>query len=267
MAARTGRHPVRPVMLRGVPVGGGPAKVAASLTSAASAELVAEAGRLVAAPVDVAEWRVDHFAQVADRAAVLEALAAVREALGDVPLVATVRGAAEGGNVELGDDAWASLAADLVTSGHVDALDVEVARPSAVVAAAVASARAAGVAVLASSHDLTGTPPAEEILARLERMVALGADLAKVAVTAHRPADVLALLAATAGAAERLDRPVITMAMGPLGVVTRIGGEAFGSSLTFGALDRASAPGQVPVAELRAAVDLIHRQLTEEGPR
>jgi 3-dehydroquinate dehydratase-1 len=48
------------------------------------------------------------------------------------------------------------------------------------------------------------------------------------------------------------------MAMGPLGVVSRLAGETFGSVLTFGTVGAASAPGQVDAARLRAALDLIH---------
>ncbi len=46
---------------------------------------------------------------------------------------------------------------------------------------------------------------------------------------------------------QRSDRPLITMAMGGLGAVTRMSGEIFGSNLTFGTLGEASAPGQLEV--------------------
>ncbi|MDD6893928.1 MAG: type I 3-dehydroquinate dehydratase, partial [Lactobacillus sp.] len=45
------------------------------------------------------------------------------------------------------------------------------------------------------------------------------------------------------------------MAMGDLGKVTRMAGEVFGSALTFGAVEKASAPGQLSIAELRRALD------------
>ena len=48
------------------------------------------------------------------------------------------------------------------------------------------------------------------------------------------------------------DTPVITMSMGPLGAVSRISGELFGSALTFGTAGTASAPGQLPAPALSA---------------
>jgi 3-dehydroquinate dehydratase-1 len=245
------------VVLRGVELGRGRAKVAASLTSATREELVAEAGRLVVAAVDVAEWRVD-LAEPGDLAATLHDL---RAALGDVPLLVTARSTAEGGRRDLADEDWLDLVRAVAATGDADAVDVEVARPAAVLAETVRVAHAAGLAVVASSHDLAGTPPAADVVGLLARMAGLGADVAKVAVTARTAGDVVELLAATATACERLAVPVVTMAMGPLGLVTRLAGETFGSALTFGALDRASAPGQVPVAELRPVVDLVHREL------
>jgi 3-dehydroquinate dehydratase-1 len=73
------------------------------------------------------------------------------------------------------------------------------------------------------------------------------------------PEDVLTLLGATADYASRPDaRPAITMAMGPLGVVSRLAGETFGSALTFGTVGAASAPGQVDAGALRAALEVVH---------
>ena len=61
----------------------------------------------------------------------------------------------------------------------------------------------------------------------------------------------LTLLAATAEMKDKATRPLITMSMGALGMVSRVSGEAFGSAATFGAAKQASAPGQVPVSVLR----------------
>jgi 3-dehydroquinate dehydratase-1 len=55
------------------------------------------------------------------------------------------------------------------------------------------------------------------------------------------------------------------MAMGPLGVVSRLAGEVFGSVLTFGTVGAASAPGQVDAARLRDALDLLHEAHALEG--
>jgi len=71
--------------------------------------------------------------------------------------------------------------------------------------------------------------------------------------------DVLALLAATAEADAKARIPLISMSMGPLGALTRMVGGAFGSSLSFAVGESASAPGQIPIADLVAVYDVLRR--------
>jgi 3-dehydroquinate dehydratase-1 len=74
--------------------------------------------------------------------------------------------------------------------------------------------------------------------------------------------DVLTLLAATNEMHNKYaDRPIITMSMGPLGVISRLSGEVFGSSMTFGAVGTSSAPGQIPVDGLAATLEILHKSL------
>ena len=54
------------------------------------------------------------------------------------------------------------------------------------------------------------------------------------------------------------DRPVISMSMGWLGSISRISGEFFGSSLTFGAAKHASAPGQLSVNDVNYILKVLH---------
>ncbi|BDZ52013.1 hypothetical protein GCM10025867_42540 [Frondihabitans sucicola] len=68
----------------------------------------------------------------------------------------------------------------------------------------------------------------------------------------------LTLLQATEVFAEKSSRPAMTMSMGPLGVVSRLAGETFGSCATFGSVGEASAPGQVEAGALRVTLDLLH---------
>jgi 3-dehydroquinate dehydratase-1 len=49
------------------------------------------------------------------------------------------------------------------------------------------------------------------------------------------------------------------MAMGPLGALSRVAGGEFGSALTFAMGRDASAPGQLPIADLRVALDALRR--------
>ncbi|MCD8369221.1 MAG: type I 3-dehydroquinate dehydratase, partial [Clostridiales bacterium] len=60
---------------------------------------------------------------------------------------------------------------------------------------------------------------------------------------------------------EYADRPIITMSMSGTGLVSRLCGEVFGSALTFGAVGKTSAPGQIDASELHTILTTIHRNL------
>ena len=110
--------------------------------------------------------------------------------------------------------------------------------------------------------DFVGTPSVQEIRDRLNAMASMGADVAKIAVMPRSPQDVAALLAATAECAETSRVPLIMMSMGPLGAVSRLAGQVFGSCATFATLgDAGSAPGQLPLDDVLSALDLIGRDL------
>ena len=133
-------------------------------------------------------------------------------------------------------------------------VDIELACGEERVGRLVRLAKKQGVAVVLSKHDFEKTPSAREITATLLRMKDLGADLPKYAVMPQTPGDVLELLSATWQASSQAG-PVITMAMGELGKVTRAAGGVFGCAMTFGAGESASAPGQIDAENLRAILE------------
>ncbi len=93
-------------------------------------------------------------------------------------------------------------------------------------------------------------------------MQELGADIPKIAVMPQNKKDVLTLLSATEEMAEEhADRPIITMSMSGTGVISRLCGEVFGSALTFGAVGKVSAPGQMGIEDLTTVLGLLHKSL------
>lgn len=251
--------PVTPVTVRGTTIGSGRPKVVVPLTAATTDELLAQAAAVVAAAPDVVEWRIDHLADGAatpdDAAAAARAL---RTAVGDLPLLATVRTTAEGGLADVTADGYVAVYRAVLATGTVDLLDVEVMREAQAVRTLVDLAHDAGVLVVASHHDFDATPAQAEIVRRLLLMAERGADVLKIAVMPRDPGDVLTLLAATWEASQRIPQPLITMSMAATGVTSRIAGGVFGSAATFAAVGRPSAPGQVDIVALRAALDVVH---------
>jgi len=53
------------------------------------------------------------------------------------------------------------------------------------------------------------------------------------------------------------NRPIVTISMGKLGLVSRIAGSTFGSAITFGTAGTASAPGQLDSANLKNILDVL----------
>ncbi|GHS85110.1 3-dehydroquinate dehydratase [Actinomycetota bacterium] len=249
------------VTVRGVRIGEGPPAIIVPLTAATPDALVAQAADAVAAAPDVVEWRVDLLDGMADTDAVVAAGRRLVAALGGIPLLVTVRTTDEGGRAAVTPDAYVALYRAVLAAGVADLVDVEVLRDAVAVRTLVDLAHDAGVVVVGSNHDFTGTPPQPELESRLLLMAELGADVLKLAVMPHDPGDVLALLGATWAVSRRVGQPVITMAMGTTGVVSRLAGGVFGSAATFGTVGgsgAASAPGQVDVTTLRAVLAVVH---------
>ena len=62
---------------------------------------------------------------------------------------------------------------------------------------------------------------------------------------------------ATMEADHSLDIPVVTMSMGRLGVLSRLAGTLTGSAMTFASVGEASAPGQIPIEQMRVFCQLL----------
>lgn len=213
-------------------------------------------------PMDLMEWRADWFEGVEDLDTVKEVLAEVREILGDTPLLFTFRTKKEGGVREMAAEAYISLNKGVASAGIADLIDVEIFTGDAVVADLIAFIHENNTKVVASNHDFHKTPAKSDIVYRLRKMQDMGADIPKIAVMPQSRKDVLTLLAATEEmASDYADRPIITMSMAGLGSISRLACEAFGSCLTFGSGETASAPGQIKAEELHGLLKSIHRAL------
>ena len=196
---------------------------------------------------DVVELRADLFAD-ASVDATRAALARLRAA--GKPIVLTARAATEGGRAMPEATRRAIYDAGLELA---DAIDVEIASTE-LAAALVPAARRAGRTVILSTHDFETMPPRTEILARVARAFDAGADVAKVAAHAASLAALRVLIDVTRGVSPS---PIATLAMGPMGPLSRLVLPAAGSLLTYAAAGAPTAPGQLPLDELAALFDRL----------
>ena len=190
----------------------------------------------------------------------LETGRALRSAVGDAPIIFTRRSIKEGGEpIGIGDADVVRLYDAVGASRLVDFIDFEMGNDPEHVRAVRESTRAHGARLILSYHNFAYTPGAEFLVQRFLEAERLGADVAKVAAMPRDRGDVLTLLAATEEADGKARIPLISMSMGPLGSVTRMIGGVFGSSLSFAVGEGSSAPGQIPIADLKVAYDVIRR--------
>lgn len=222
--------------------------------------VLAEATRVLALKPDLIEWRVDHFDAIADTPAVLHTLRALRERIGKLPLVFTRRSSREGGEaIALDEEQVVRLYEAVAETRLADFLDFEMYNDTAHVQRVRAFTKAHKLRLILSYHNFSYTPGLEFLVQQFLEAERLGADVAMVAVMPRDRADVLTLLQATELADRKTQIPLISMSMGPLGAVSRIVGGLFGSGLTYGVGETASAPGQIPASDLVAAFDIIRR--------
>ena len=248
------------VTVRGLTIGEGIPKIIVPLTGKMPADLMKQAQRAGKEPgVDAVEWRVDFYEHALWPAQVLAALKAMRTALGEIPLLFTCRTAKEGGELDIEKEDYYALNLTAARSGLVDLVDVEIDMAEDV-ADHIALLHELGMKVVASHHDFEKTPEEGELRACLERGWVVGGDISKLAVMPQCPEDAEHLLAAAKTVHDESGRPLIAISMGSFGIASRTEGERWGSAMTFAALGAASAPGQIPVAQLKKELERIHAE-------
>ena len=250
------------VKVRNIEIGAGIPKICVPIVGVTREEILAAAENIKSTKADVVEWRVDWYENIFDFTKTEATMQALREVLGEMPILFTFRTSKEGGEKAIETEAYVELNQNAAKTGLVDLVDVEAFTGDDVVKAVVEIAHENGVKVIASNHDFHKTPAKEEIVSRLRKMQELGADIPKIAVMPQNKKDVLTLLAATEEmVSDYADRPIITMSMSGTGVISRLCGEVFGSALTFGAVEKVSAPGQMEIEDLTTVLGLLHKSL------
>jgi len=245
--------------VRAVTFDAGIPKICAPLVGQDIPALLGEIRDMENVPFDLLEWRADFFAQVSDHKAVGEALIALRAAVGeDIPLLFTFRTAAEGGcDRPFSPDQYESLLLAVSDSGLADLIDAELCIGDRIVRSVTAAAGERGVPVVLSHHNFRETPEKEAILAILTKMLQYDVPISKIAVMPQCRQDVLHLMSAVIHMNEHHpERLNIAIAMGELGLVTRLNAGFLGSILTFGAAKSSSAPGQIGTADLRRVLNI-----------
>ena len=259
-AAEPSSSPIRPLQVGNLTIQQGKPAIIVSTTGNDEESALKLARQAAQTPqVQVVELRVDKldFATHVDK--VTQLGQAMRRELKGKPLLLTLRTKEEGGSLSPDDASYIALYQQWLEAGFADLIDIEMRIGAQAVDQLVAQAHQHHVAVILSYHDFQATPDNADMLRRLSWQAAHGADILKIAVMPKTPQDVSRLTDVTWQMRQRSDKPLLTMAMGGLGAVTRVSGEVFGSNLTFGTLGEASAPGQLDVQALDQVLTTLHK--------
>ena len=246
------------IKVRNLEIGAGIPQICVPIVEKTQEEILEAARSIMETTANLVEWRVDWYEDIFDFEKVQETIKKLREIMEERPLLFTCRTANEGGEISLTGQQYLLLNLAAIESGMIDLIDVEMFGFTEITEEIISMAHEYNVKVVGSNHDFYSTPSQEEIVRRLCVMQKRGADIPKIAVMPRETKDVLTLLSATEEMTrEHAETPVITMSMGAKGVISRVTGLLFGSVVTFAAVGKTSAPGQLEIEELRKVMRIL----------
>jgi len=250
---------IKLIRLRGKPISGGAHPlICTPIVGRSREDVLTELSVVLPKAPDIIEWRVDFFAGIGDAALVIDTARAMKAAAGETPILFTRRSSNEGGeSIALAEPDVVRLYEAVCAARCVDMIDYEMGNAVADFTRLRAASRASDILLVASYHNFQSTPDAAALVAKFAEAERLGGDVAKVAVMPSGPQDVLTLLGATFTASEAVGVPLISMAMGAYGSLSRMMGWVYGSTVTFAVGKKSSAPGQVPIEDLRVVLATI----------
>jgi len=168
------------------------------------------------------------------------------------PWIACNRRAAEGGQWGRGEVERVDELLKAIELG-ADIIDIELGTVDLAEAVPLIKKRAR---CLVSFHDLKGTPPVDSLRGIIQGQSAAGADICKVVTTAQTFEDNITVLQLIP---EFPDTRIVSFAMGPLGVISRVLCPLVGGDFTYASVEkgRESAPGQITVRDLRKLYGMV----------
>ncbi len=168
------------------------------------------------------------------------------------PWIACNRSAAEGGRWRGGEARRIEELLKAIELG-ADIIDIELETRNLEKAVPLIKQRAK---CLLSFHQLKETPLLSKMREIVQRELEAGADICKIITTAQRLEDNLSVLQLIADFPQTR---VVSLAMGPLGLASRILCPMIGGDFTYASIEKGkeSASGQITVRELRNLYDMV----------
>lgn len=246
-------------------------KVAVPLVSQYPADIIAECENAGKLPCDIIEWRADSYLSaiddidgyLSDKNGYLD-LAKILDDInyiaGEKPLIFTVRSKSQGGMVQLRKSHLESIYSFVAETQLVDLIDIELMDESGNIdeewlRKQIDEIHLHGGRVILSHHDFEAMPEPAKLVDIVRTMYTMGADICKVAAMAEEKKDAENILKVSALLTKNNIGPLIMLAMGEAGMVSRVAGGRYGSCITFASGKADSAPGQVDTYTMKKWLD------------
>ena len=249
--------PTHPIQAGPTLLGGEQPVICSPLVGKNLKVIKAEAKTVKALNPDMVEVRADYWDFIEDTDKAIEALQAIRNIIGDTPILLTVRVAEERGFKKVGQKPKFDFYKKAAALKLPNLIDVELVYGADTIKNLKKDLN--GVPVVVAYHDLKGTPSSEEIANILKKEIDAGGDVAKIVVKPNSQADVLRFLNGTLEFRTKNPAyPVIASASGQEGRITRLAGGLFGIDLTFASGVKGSNPWLMPVQTVQEINKVIY---------
>jgi len=202
---------------------------------------VARLQKFVDGGVDIFEIRADLFNKPIDK--VVAYINTIKKSIKS-PLIGTIR--------ETDYNRADRIDWLISLSKYVDIIDVELGIPEW--RSVVDGIAGSSTVIMVSEHDFKATPDKSGLNNIVKRSLKQGAKIVKIATMAKTASDVTRLMRFT----EECDVPIVTMAMGDVGKISRIVAPLFGSLFVYGYLRKPVVPGQLSAFAVAKALKLYY---------
>lgn len=197
---------------------------------------------------DVIEWRADFL----DKNEILTVAPAVFEKFAGREILFTIRTRGEGGQIDLTSEEYLAIIQDIQSIYHPDYIDFEFYSHREVFEQMLEFSN-----LVLSYHNFQETP--ENMMEILSELTSLSPKLVKVSVMAHNEQDVLDLMNYTRGFKTlNPEQDYVTISMGKVGKISRLTADLTGSSWSYASVGEESAPGQIPLENMRRIRELLN---------
>lgn len=246
------------VTIRETVIGEGKPKICVCVAGPDERSIITESHKAWKSPADIIEWRADYFENWQDDTAMIRMLKTIRMNIGSKPFLFTFRTKEEGGSIPFKDTVYMHVLKLAIDSRLIDLVDIECCVSEYMAMEMISYAKSKNVFIIGSNHSPGFKLSIGEMDYRIRYMQKLGVDIARLTVEPERKRDVYKLLLAIHDLCEDLNFPIAILGLGKAGKYSRVLGEFFGSSLTYGVLDSTDDPSEISVTRLASIIDNLH---------